>query len=130
MVIVGSFGEISTKQILTDPEYRQLIHSVGKEAMIQMRKAYTLENFVKVCDRFLDHTQLIQLLQLSKVEQLLNDLRQQTILGAGMNMLGESVYCFCHQKHASKIHSIFDQFKPFTTLQTLEITQQGPIIKF
>ncbi len=130
VVIVGSFGEISTKQILTDPEYRQLIHSVGKEAMIQMRKAYTLENFVKVCDRFLDHTQLIQRLQLSKVEQLLNDLRQQTILGACMNMLGKSVYCFCHQKHASKIHSIFDQFKPFTTLQTLEITQQGPIIKF
>jgi pantoate kinase len=130
VVIVGSFGEISTKQILTDPEYRQLIHSVGKEAMTQMRKAYTLENFVKVCDRFLDHTQLIQRLKLSKVEQLLNTLRTQSIFGAGMNMLGESVYCFCHQKYASIIHSIFDQFQPLTTLQTLEITQRGPAIQF
>ena len=130
VVIVGSFGEISTKQILTDPEYRQLIHSVGKEAMVEMRKGYTLENFVTVCDRFLDHTQLIQRLNLSKLERLLTILRQQPILGAGMNMLGESVYCFCHQKHASTIHSIFDQFQPLTTLQTLEITHQGPMIQF
>ena len=130
VVVVGSFGEISTRQILTDLEYRQLIHSVGKEAMIQMRKSYTLENFVKVCDRFLDHTQLIQRLRLSKVEQLLHILRNQPILGAGMNMLGESVYCFCHQKYASTIHSIFDQFQPLTTLQTLEITQQCRIVQF
>ena len=129
VIVIGSFGVVSTKQILTDPEYRRLIHTVGKKAMNRMQKAYTLANFVQVCDQFLDGTQLIQLLKLSKVEQLLTILRNQPIIGAGMNQLGESVYCFCHQKHASKIHHIFDQFQPFTTLQILEIAQHGPIIK-
>jgi len=130
VIVIGSFGAISTKQILTDPVYRRLIHRVGKEAMALMSKSYSLENFVNVCDHFLNQTQLIQRLKLSKVEQLVNLLHNQPIIGAGMNQLGESVYCFSHQQHISKILSVFDQFKTLTTLQTLKITQQGPIIKF
>ncbi|MHA1585308.1 MAG: GHMP family kinase ATP-binding protein [Promethearchaeota archaeon] len=128
-IVVGSFGAISTKSILTDPVYRLLIFEKGKMALEMMKKDMTLENYMVVCKKFLTETELITRLGLKRVQQLLTDLKRIDIIGASMNQLGKSVFCFCTESKVPSVLGILSQYSDLMITKVLEVEQNGPQIR-
>lgn len=125
-IVVGSFGPISTKQILTDLNYKRLIHVKGKRAMRRMRADFSLMNYMSVCKKFLKETQLLERLDLFELKSLIAALNNISQFGASMNMLGKSVFCICHKEEVEDVEEEFLHFKSLKALQILKISDQGP----
>ncbi|MHA1522116.1 MAG: GHMP family kinase ATP-binding protein [Promethearchaeota archaeon] len=111
-ICIASWGEISTKEVLTDPEYRQLIYKQGKKAMVQMQTDWTLANYMSVCRKFLADTEMIRRFELPQIGQLLDQLNLNTEYGASLNMLGKSVFCFCKAEEKPVVEKLMTQFSP------------------
>jgi pantoate kinase len=128
-IIVGSFGPISTKKILTDMKYRIIIHNSGKKAMIKMRSNFTLQNYMDVCSEFLEETDLLNKLNLKESKDLIDALKSLKIYGASMNQLGNSIFCICKENEVDGVFQEFKKHQPSFTLQCLDICNNGTIIK-
>jgi hypothetical protein len=61
----------------------------------------------------------MEVLNLEKTKDLLNDLRKLDILGASMNQLGRSVYTFCKKGKEKEVFEIFNTYKP--NIKTFEL---------
>ena len=127
-VVVGSFGSISTSSILTDPVYRERIIKAGTEAMTVIQHHFDIYTYMDLCRQFIEHSELLTLLKLDHVKNLMDELNQLDIIGASMNQLGQSVFCFCDESQVEQIMEIFEQYRPTHTLQPLGICPHGPII--
>ena len=73
-VIIFSMGAISTKEILTDLNYKKLIHSVGMKSMALMKENFSVQNFLNVCSSFLEKTDLLSKLKLLDLKVLIQRL--------------------------------------------------------
>ena len=120
-VVTGTFGSLSTKSILTDSNYKQMIYAVGKKAMRLMHQDFSVQNYLNVCQFFLQKTQIMSKLNLTEVSQLIEDLNARDIIGAGMNQLGRSVFAFCSQQEADTIKDVFLSYNGLKTVQILKI---------
>lgn len=109
---VASWGPISTKQILTNPEYRQLIFQEGKKAMEKMRQDWSLKNYMQVCSQFLHDTDMLNKFHLPEIQELIKKLQAATEYGASLNQLGKSVFCVCTQDEIENVTNIFHAFSP------------------
>lgn len=127
-IVVGSFGDISTKAILTDPVYRERIIRVGADCMDMITKNFDFRTYMNVCKYFIQKTELVKLLHLDDVAHLIQDLERLDIIGASMNQLGKSVFCMCHESQVQTVQTVFQQYNPSKTLQVLEICPHGPIL--
>ncbi|WP_371801912.1 GHMP family kinase ATP-binding protein [Candidatus Lokiarchaeum ossiferum] len=125
-IVVGSFGPISTKLILTDTNYKQLIHLKGRKAMKRMKADFSLLNYMSVCKKFLIETQLLERLNLMDLKSLISALNQISHFGASMNMLGKSVFCICHSNEVEAVKKEFMRFSSIVALQILKICDKGP----
>jgi pantoate kinase len=127
-VVVGSFGSISTSSILTHPVYRERIIKAGSEAMDGIRQHFDIQTYMTLCRRFIEHTDLLTLLGLDHVRDLMEELNQLEIIGASMNQLGQSVFCFCKESQVPRVEEIFERYQPTHVLKTLSICPHGPVI--
>jgi pantoate kinase len=125
-IVLGSFGPISTKNILTDLEYRRIIHDVGKKAMERLQQQYSLQNFMDTCKFFIQETYLLDRLNLPLLKDLIIQLYKLPIYGASMNQLGKSVFCVCHNQIRSQVEEIFKSYSPNYVLETVDICETGP----
>ncbi len=128
-IVIGCFGPISTKSILTDENYKNIIYLAGKKAMNKMLKDFTLLNYMQVCKNFLKDTQIMKSLKLDKGLELIQSLNKLPIYGASMNMLGNSVFCFCNKSQVDSVIEIFKGYNPTLALKSLKICNHGPIEK-
>ena len=128
-IVVGSFGAISTKAILTDPVYKRVIHEAGTKGMEKIRLNYSLETFLQVCTQFYADTDFFVRLKLTEVRDLIQALEKMDIYGAGMNQLGRSVFCFCDKSKVAEVKSVFQSFTALQILKVLEICPHGPLIQ-
>ncbi len=105
-ILTGSFGPLSTKEILTNPDYKKLIYHVGQRSMQLMKQEYTLENYLKVVQFFLKKTQILKKLKLSNVQKCLEIINQTSAIGSGMNQLGRSFFAFCYKEDVNEIQKL------------------------
>lgn len=119
-VICGSFGTIQTKSILSDENLSSDIKRAGKIALNKLLLEPNYKNFVKVSFQFVESTNIMEVLNLEKTRNLLNDLCKLDIIGASMNQLGRSVYTFCKKGKEKEVLEIFNTYKPF--IKTFELT--------
>ena len=83
-IVLGSWGSINTKNILTNPNYKKLIHQVGKKTMKKMNEQFSLENYMNVCKFFIEKTDLLERLNLPILKNLIESLEKLQIVGASM----------------------------------------------
>ncbi len=122
---LASWGPISTKYILTDPSYKRLIFEKGRQAMEQMHKEWSLENYMKVCRDFLQNTQLLEKLHLPIIANVINELNQATQLGASLNQLGKSVFCFCTTEEKEDVAAIMGKYHPSFGPKFVQVSEMG-----
>jgi pantoate kinase len=80
IVICGSFGEIHTKSILTDPQLNKNIKIAGKKAFSRLLNKPSLKNFIKFSYQFVKDSKILSILNLYEIEQLLKDLNKIDII--------------------------------------------------
>ena len=127
LVICGSFGAIKTKSILSDESLSSSIKQAGKLALNRLLSEPNYKNFVKVSYQFVKNTKIINVLNLAKVSDLINDLLKLDIIGASMNQLGRSVYAFCKKGIEKEVFEIYKTYKPEIETFTLTINNQKTI---
>jgi pantoate kinase len=127
-IVTGSWGPISKKSILTNPEYKKRIIEAGRNAMTKMLQKYTLSQFMDLCREFIKHTRLLEGLNLLHLQKLMDTLNTMEIYGASMNQIGQSIFCICSKTDVENVFEVFKQFNPTHTLQVLEICPHGPLI--
>ena len=127
LVICGSFGAIHTKSILSDTNLSSNIKEAGKFALNKLLLEPNYKNFVKVSYQFAENTHIMEILNLDKTKDLLNNLHKLDIIGASMNQLGRSVYAFCKSEKEKEVYEIFNTYKPEIKTFTLTINNQETI---
>jgi len=127
LVICGSFGKIQTKSILSDENLSSNIKQAGKLALNRLLSEPNYKNFVKVSFQFVKNTKIINILNLEKVSEILNDLWKLDIIGASMNQLGRSVYVFCKKGKEKDVFETYNTYKPDIKTFTLTIKDQKTI---
>ena len=128
-IVLGSWGSINTKSILTNPTYKQLIHQVGKKAMKKMNERFSLENFMNVCKYFVEETDFLERLNLPILKNLIESLEKLQIIGASMTQLGKSVFCVCEKQISPQVVEVFNHFNPTFGTKIVKICNKGPEIK-
>jgi len=128
-VVICSFGPISTKAILNDPEHSKRIKMTGAYAMDQIHKKFDYVEFMKISRMFLKETRLIEELKIWDVDSLLNDLSDVDTYGASMNMFGKSVFVLCRESKTQEVVNIMENAKCLYPPQVLSVCNHGPLIK-
>lgn len=126
IMICGTFGVINTKSILTDPILSVKIKEAGKTALSRLIKTPNIKTFIEASICFVKDTNMLDILNLSKVEELMDSLNDLDITGACMNQLGRSVYAICKKKQVRDVSEIFESFKPEIQIFHTAITKQTP----
>jgi pantoate kinase len=111
-IICGSFGIIPTKSILTDPVLSFKIKEAGKKALEKLSKCPDINMFIDSSIEFVENTEIIEILELHKVKELMDDLNKLKIIGASMNQLGRSVYAICRKNKEKEVLDILESYKP------------------
>lgn len=127
-VICGTFGEIHTKSILSDPKLSKRIKKAGQHSMLILNQDLSLRSFMKASIEFVEKTQILKILKLGKVKQLIEDLNDLDILGASMNQLGRSVYCIFEKEEKNNVIDLFEAYKPEIKWYDLKLNQDDPVI--
>lgn len=128
IIITGSFGIIPTKSILTDPVLSLKIKMAGRRALKKLKLKPNLKNFINTSIKFVEETEILEILNLNEIEDLMTSLNKLNILGASMNQLGRSVYCICKEKNRKQVLEIFNAYKPKIEIYNLLFNKKGPQI--
>ncbi len=127
-IICGTFGMIHTKSILTDPVLNKKIKEAGRKALIKLIENPNMTTFLKASINFVNETNMLEILQLEKTKELMDELNKLNILGASMNQLGRSVYAVGYEKDVNRMIEIFNTYKPEIKIFNLEINNNYPRI--
>ncbi|KKN19368.1 hypothetical protein LCGC14_0946520 [marine sediment metagenome] len=111
-IICSSFGVIHTKSILTNPVLNLRIKEAGKQALKKLLLEPNIKTFIKVSKEFVKQTEILDILELTDVKELLENLNKLTIIGASMNQLGRSVYSICRKENESEVLNLLESYKP------------------
>ncbi|TFG14569.1 MAG: hypothetical protein EU535_03345 [Promethearchaeota archaeon] len=127
-VICGSFGMIHTKSILNSETLSNKIKEAGRNALKKLLGDKSIYTFMKSSMDFVKDTDILNILNLTKISELLNHLNKSDIIGASMNQLGRSVFAICKIKDIKKTIDIFETYKPEIKIFNLKIEENKPII--
>ena len=128
LVICGSFGMIHTKSILMDPNLNSKIKQSGRVALKKLINEPNIKTFMKASIDFVEETNILEVLDLLKTKQLMNDLNKTNILGASMNQLGRSVYAICKPGQEKDVIDVFKSYLPENKIFELKINESNPKI--
>jgi len=125
-VICGTFGTIQTRSVLVDPTLNLKIKEAGQIALKKLLQSPNIKTFITVSREFVNDTNILDLLNLTKVKDLINDLIKLNIYGASMNQLGQSIYAICKKRDEEKVIEIFNSYKPEIKIFNLKINKNVP----
>lgn len=128
-IICGTFGELKTKSILTDPVLSTKIKKAGKKAMDNLLKTPNIFTFMDESKKFVENTEILHILNLSECQELIKELNKVNKVKASMNQLGKSVFSICFPEQVRSVLEIFESYQPDLEVFNLEICPTGPIIQ-
>lgn len=129
-IFCTSFGEISTKSILSDPALKQKIKIAGSEALSKLLFSPSIKTFMKVSIEFVKKTKLLKLFNLEEIEEFIETLNKLDIIGASMNQLGKSVYAICKKNKIKEVEEVFESYNSPDKIYKLRIKETGPKVEF
>ena len=105
-----------------------------------MKSEYSVGNFIDTCRFFLQKTNLLTQLRLTKIQHIIEELNSPETIqdlgieegspyGASLNQLGKSIFVICDKKYAKKVCGLIAAHKPTLVLKILKVNSTGPIIK-
>lgn len=98
------FGEISTKSIIQNPEFKKIISLTGSTIQKDFMKNPTPKNFLDKSLEFCRKTNLLT----EEVKTAVNDLKNRDVLGSSMAMLGNTVFAFSEDKESLEGLEIYE----------------------
>jgi pantoate kinase len=124
-VICTSFGEISTKSILSDKEFQLKIKKAGKLVLKKFLSNPNIATFMALSHEFIEKTELLEILGLEETKSLIVDLNKEEIIGASMNQLGRSVFAVCREQQVEKVLDVFKSHQSEDKIFNLKVYEQG-----
>ncbi len=86
-----------------------------------------IKTFIKASKEYVKQTEILDILQLTDVKELLENLNKLTIIGASMNQLGRSVYSICRKENESEVLNLLESYKPNIEIFITSIYEKKPI---
>ncbi len=126
-IICGSFGVIHTKSILTNPILNIKIKEAGNEALKRLKIDPNIKTFIETSIEFVKQTEILDILDLSKIKELIENLNKLNIIGASMNQLGRSVYAICRKEGEKEVLSLLESYKPEINIFITSIHENSSI---
>jgi pantoate kinase len=121
VVVVGVFGPIPTKQVLSLPEKRLAINKWGKVTLEKILDEPSLENFLVCCREFAEKTGFMTD-HLRKLTKLADG---AGAVGTAQNMVGEAIHAVTTLENAARVTQAFMEVLPQEKIITAKIDFQG-----
>ena len=120
VVLAGAPG-LKTHDVLTNPENRQRINSVGDQLIERMISNPDLGTFISCSRIFTESVGLAT----KRVLQAIHELDDSGFTQSSMVMLGDSVFCFCDDSDSGSVIDILDRYWGTTQVVVTSISDKG-----
>lgn len=121
VVITGTYGPTTTKQVLASPKKRLEVNRWGKETLDLILEEPTVENFLLQSLEFAKKTGFMS----DNTKRLVQFAEKAGAIGAAQNMVGEAVHAVASRKNAKNVVEAFKQALPSERVLMSEIDFQG-----
>jgi pantoate kinase len=108
VIVVGTFGPIPTKEVLSSPEKRLAVNKWGRQTLEKILAEPSLENFLACCREFAEKTGFAT----SRIRKLFKAADKAGAIGAAQNMVGEAVHAVATSENANKVAQAFKRVLP------------------
>jgi len=120
-LIIGFYGSIYTREILTDEKKREVVNAWGNATLKKILKNPSLENFLRRCREFARKTGFAT----KRVEELFKLADEAGAVGAAQNMVGEAVHAVAYKEDVERIVEAFNRVLPKEKILAGKIEWQG-----
>jgi len=121
VIVVGVFGLIPTKEVLSSPEKRLAVNKWGKKTLEDILSEPSLENFLACCREFAEKTGFMT----ERVRTLIRLAEKAGAIGAAQNMVGEAVHALTTLENAENVAQVFKQVLPQEKILLAQVDIQG-----
>ena len=105
VILAGSTG-LDTQDILTDPEWREIINIAGEDLLDDLAKQLSFEKIFEVSRAFAASIDL----ETPRIIATLAALHKNGLTLSSQVMLGDSIFCICKQSNAEQAKSILREY--------------------
>jgi len=120
-LVVGFYGPIYTKKVLTDEKRREAVNAWGNITLKKILKNPSLENFLRCCREFARKTGFAT----KRVEELFKLADEAGAVGAAQNMVGEAVHAVAYKEDVERVVEAFNRVLPKEKILVGKIEWQG-----
>lgn len=114
-VVCGTWGPVSTSELLRDPKFRERSKELGKKALDKLMRDKSMETFMKTSQEFALELGVLD----EEFEEVLNELSKATPIGASAVMLGRAIFALTRKSEVEEVRSKFaDYFEPESIMVT------------
>ena len=121
VIVAGTFGSISTREILSSAEKRLVINKWGRKTLKKILAEPSLENFLACCREFAEKTGFMT----ENVRKLMQLAEKAGALGVAQNMVGEAVHALTTSENAERVVQAFKQVLPQDKILVAHVDTQG-----
>lgn len=121
VVVVGTFGPIPTKEVLSSPEKRLAVNKWGRQTLERILAEPSLENFLACCREFAEKTGFAT----ERVRRLFKAADEAGAIGAAQNMVGEAVHAVTTSENAEKVAQAFKRVLPKDKVLVAKVELHG-----
>jgi pantoate kinase len=120
VVLAGAPG-LETRTVLTDPDSRKKINTIGSILTERMIEDPTFSNFIACSKEFTESIGL----RTERVARALNQLEETGFADSSMVMLGDSAFCFCSPSDSASVAEILENFWEPDEILTTSVSGDG-----
>ena len=121
LILTASFGKISTKEIITDPEMIEKINKHSTELLSELKSNPTVDLFIKSSYEFASRTGLMT----GKLKEIILELRKNNFK-TSMIMLGESLFVIGSKQELNKCKNLLSKIDPEASIWIDSLATSGP----
>ncbi|KXB07134.1 hypothetical protein AKJ51_01930 [candidate division MSBL1 archaeon SCGC-AAA382A20] len=108
-VICGTFGSLSTSNLLSDSDFKSEIKRLGKGALDEFLKEKSIYNLMKVSKKFSLNLNIFK----RDFEEVMENISSNSPFGASAVLLGKAIFAPCPRSKIKDLKEVFlDYFKP------------------
>ncbi|MDF1538151.1 MAG: pantoate kinase [Candidatus Thorarchaeota archaeon] len=120
VVLAGSTG-LNTKDVLTDPKWREAINLAGEDLLDDLAKQLSFEHICEVSKLFAATIDL----ETPRIIPALATLHKNNLALSSQVMLGDSVFCICKQSNVEHAKSILREYWDEDEIMETTISSAG-----
>ncbi|MEM2143673.1 MAG: GHMP kinase [Candidatus Thorarchaeota archaeon] len=119
--VVLAGGVMSTKSVLSDPDYRARIEQVSRQLVSEVTASPSVDSIIDCSRRFSVGIGLMS----ARIRSTLEQLDRQGLTRSSMVMLGDSVFCLCHDDEVADAVSTLSRYWSAEDIITTTISKTG-----